>query len=75
MQMEYYGRQGPDQNTECMLINSQCADPEPPENSQNIGVLSNSGPDLLKNYEATEPAFNVGLSPSRHFNGVSHDGR
>ena len=30
----------------------------PPEKSQNIGFLSNSGPDPLKNYKATEPAFN-----------------
>ena len=37
--------------------------PNHPEKSQNKGFLSNSGPDLLKNYQATKPAFNVlGLS-------------
>ena len=38
---------------------------DPPEKSQNIGFLSNSCPDPLKNYEATEPAFNVGSSSAR----------
>ena len=32
----------------------------PPEKSQNIGFRSNSGPDPLKNYEATEPASMLG---------------
>ena len=32
----------------------------PLKNYKNIGFPSNSGPDPLKNYEATEPAFNVG---------------
>ena len=32
----------------------------PLKNHKNKGFLSNSGPDLLKNYEATKPAFNVG---------------
>ena len=46
-----------------------CADPEggngqrppPPLEKfhKNIGFLSNSSPDHLKNYEASEPAFNV----------------
>ena len=36
----------------------------PPEKSRNIGDLSHSGPDPLKNHEATEPAFNVG--PLQH---------
>ena len=41
-------------------------DPPPPlKNHKNIGFLSNSGPDPLKNYEATEPAFNVGPSSIR----------
>ena len=40
--------------------------PDPPEKAQKkIGFLSNSGPDPLKNYEATEPAFNVGPSSAR----------
>ena len=34
--------------------------PDPPEKSQKIGFLSNTGPDLLKNHKATKPAFNVG---------------
>ena len=34
--------------------------PEPPEKSQNIGSLCNSGPDPLKNHKATKPAFNDG---------------
>ena len=33
-----------------------------PEKSQNIGFLSNTGPDTLKNHNATEQAFNVGPS-------------
>ena len=37
----------------------------PTEKSQkNIGFLSNTGPDPLKNHKATKPAFNVG--PSSH---------
>ena len=44
-----------------------CADPvggqgvrtPSPENHKNIGFLSNTGPDPLKNYKATKPAFNV----------------
>ena len=38
-----------------------CVDPEggqgfgPPEKSQNIGLLSNTGPDLLKNHKAVGP--------------------
>ena len=31
------------------------------KNHKNKGFLSNAGTDPLKNYEATEPAFNVGL--------------
>ena len=42
--------------------------PPPLKNHKNIGCLSNSGPDLLKNYEATEPAFNVGPSSARQQN-------
>ena len=32
----------------------------PPEKSQNIGFLSNTGQNPLKNHKATKPAFNVG---------------
>ena len=35
-----------------------------PENHKYIGLFSNSGPDPLKNQEATEPAFNTGPSSS-----------
>ena len=51
-----------------------CADPEggrgsgPPEKSQNIGFLSNTGPDLLKNHKAFKPVFNVGPSWARQRN-------
>ena len=50
------------------------ADPEggdrgtdPPflKNQKNIEFLSNTGPDPLKNYKATKPAFNVGPSSIR----------
>ena len=33
----------------------------PPEKSQNIGFLSNTGPGPLKDYIATKPAFIVGV--------------
>ena len=33
-----------------------------PEKSQNIGFLSKTGPNQLKNHKATKPAFNVGSS-------------
>ena len=36
--------------------------PPPPEKSQNIGVLSKTGPDPLKNHKAAKPVFNVGPS-------------
>ena len=39
-------------------------------NHKNIGFLSNSGPDPLKNQEATEPAFNVGPSAACHHNAI-----
>ena len=53
-----------------------CADPEegggrgsrPPEKSQNIGYLSNTGPDPLKNHKATKPSVNVGPSSIRQRN-------
>ena len=51
------------------FVCAPCADqeegsggPDPLKNHKNIGFLSNSGPDALQNYEATEPAFNVELS-------------
>ena len=56
-----------------------CADPEwgggggvwtPLKNHKNIGFLRNSGPDPLKIYEATEPAFNVGPSSARQRNAI-----
>ena len=45
-------------------------DPPPPENLQKIGFLSNSDLDPQKNYEATEPAFNVGQSSARQRNAI-----
>ena len=40
--------------------------PDPPlKNHKNIGFLSNTGPDLLKNHKATKPAFNVWPSSAR----------
>ena len=50
--------------------------PPPPEKSQNIGFLSNTGPDPMKNHKATKPAFNVEPSLDRQrkaicVNGVS----
>ena len=45
-------------------------DTPPPEKSQNIGFLSNTSPDPLKNHKATKPAFTVGPS-SVLVNGVS----
>ena len=37
----------------------------PPENYNNKGFLSKTGPDPLKNYKATKPEFNVGPSLAR----------
>ena len=42
----------------------------PLKNHKNIGFLSNSGPDPLKNYEATEPAFNGGPSLAHKGNAI-----
>ena len=42
--------------------------PPPMKNHKNIGFLSNSGQDPLKNHKATEPAFNVGPSSARQRN-------
>ena len=47
------------------------ADPEgPPENHKNIGILSNTVPDPLKNHKATKPAFNVGQSSACQRNAI-----
>ena len=60
-------------DTSCIsfVTDSTWANPEgwtggsdPPENHKNLGFLSKTGPDPLKNYKATTPAFNVG--PSSH---------
>ena len=40
------------------------------KNYKNIGFLCISGPDPQKNYEATEPAFNVGPSSARQRNAI-----
>ena len=36
--------------------------PDSSEKSQNIGFLSNTGPDPLKNHKAIKPALNAGSS-------------
>ena len=48
------------------------------KNHKNIGFLSNTGPDPLKNHKATKPAFNVEyhrLANETPLNGVSLAGR
>ena len=40
------------------------------ENHKNIGCPSNSGPDPLKNYEVTKPAFSVGPSTACQRNAI-----
>ena len=42
--------------------------PPPLKNHKNIGFLSNTGTDPLKNHKATKPAFNVGQSSARQQN-------
>ena len=42
----------------------------PLENHKNIGFLSNTCPDPLKNHKATKPAFNVGPSSARQRNAI-----
>ena len=50
--------------------------PEPPENYKNIGLLSNTGLDLLKITKISSlAAFNVWPSSARHLNDVSMVGR
>ena len=44
--------------------------PDPPENSQKIGFLSNTGTDPLKNRKATRPEFNVRPSSGRQRNAI-----
>ena len=39
-----------------------------PENHKKSGFFSNTGPDPLKNHEATKPEFNVGPSLARQRN-------
>ena len=42
----------------------------PLENHKNIGFLSNTGLETLKNHKATKPAFNVGPSSARQRNAI-----
>ena len=43
--------------------------PDPaPENHKNIGFLSNTGTDPLKNHKAAKPVYNVGPSSARQRN-------
>ena len=57
-----------------ILASTTCADlegaggPDPPEKSQNIGVLNNTDP--LKNQKAIKPAFKVGPSSVRQQNAM-----
>ena len=44
--------------------------PPPLKNHKNIGFLSNTGLDPLKNYKATKPVFNVGPSSARQRNAI-----
>ena len=44
--------------------------PAPLKHHKSIGSLSNFGPDHLKMYDATEPAFNVGPPSARQRNTV-----
>ena len=39
--------------------------PDPLKKLKNIGFLSNTGTDPLKNHKAAKPAFNVGPSSAR----------
>ena len=48
----------------------EAPDAPPLKNHKNIGFLTNSDPDPLKNYEATESAFNVGPSWTRQRNAI-----
>ena len=64
---------------EITLSITACADPEggggqgawtPLKNHKNIGFLSNTCPDSLKNHKATKPEFNVGPSSTRERNAI-----
>ena len=50
--------------------------PQPPEKSQAIGFLSNTGPDNLENHKASIPQGWAIIHPpaKRHFYGVSQKG-
>ena len=59
-------------------IAHSCADLEgvqgvqtPLKNYKNIGFLSNTGRDPLKNHKAAKPAFNVGPSLARQGNAIN----
>ena len=44
---------------------------DPPlKNHKNLGFLSNTGLDPLKNHKATKPEFNVGPSSARQQNAI-----
>ena len=44
--------------------------PHPLKNHKNLDFLSNTCPDSLKNYKATEPEFNVGPSAAHKQNTI-----
>ena len=48
---------------------------DPLKNNRNIGFLSITGPDFLKNHIATKLAFNVGPTSARQGNAISLAGR
>ena len=61
----------------CIQFDTTWADPEVGDRGQdplkirkNIGFLSKTGPDCLKNHKATKPAFNVGSSSARQRNAI-----
>ena len=45
-------------------------DSPPEKKHKNIGFLSNTGPDPLKNHKGTKPAFNVGPPSARQRNAI-----
>ena len=62
----------------CLTWSGSCTDPErwtgvqdpPLKNHKNIGFLSNTGPDPLKNHKATKPAFNFRPSLAHQQNAI-----
>ena len=44
--------------------------PDPLNNHESIGFLSNTCPDLLKSHKATKPTFNVGSSSAHQRNAI-----